>query len=33
VRPIQSILKDLTDVHQPLLKVAEAIEEAAAKDE
>lgn len=33
VRPIQSILKDLADVHQPLLKVAEAIEEAAAKDE
>ncbi|CAG8902612.1 unnamed protein product [Penicillium egyptiacum] len=33
VRPIQSILKDLTDVHQPLLKVAEAIEEAATKDE
>ncbi|CAI7636614.1 unnamed protein product [Penicillium glandicola] len=32
VRPIQSILKDLADVHQPLLKVAEAIEEAAAKD-
>ncbi|CAG8250357.1 unnamed protein product [Penicillium nalgiovense] len=33
VRPIQSILKDLTGVYQPLLKVAEAIEEAAAKDE
>ena len=33
VRPIQSILKDLTGVHQPLLKVAEAIEEAATKDE
>jgi citrate synthase len=33
VRPIQSILKDLTGVHQPLLKVAEAIEEAAAKDD
>lgn len=32
VRPIQSILKDLTDVHQPLLKVAEAIEQAAQKD-
>ncbi|OQE36827.1 hypothetical protein PENCOP_c011G03351 [Penicillium coprophilum] len=33
VRPIQSILKDLSDVQQPLLKVAEAIEEAASKDE
>ncbi|KAI3293261.1 hypothetical protein DTO002I6_4912 [Penicillium roqueforti] len=33
VRPIQSILKDMTDVNQPLLKVAEAIEEAASKDE
>ncbi|KAJ5190013.1 hypothetical protein N7491_007946 [Penicillium cf. griseofulvum] len=33
VRPIQSILKDLAYVHQPLLNVAEAIEEAAAKDE
>ncbi|KAJ5371608.1 hypothetical protein N7517_003614 [Penicillium concentricum] len=33
VRPIQSILKDLSHVHQPLLKVAEAIEEAASKDE
>lgn len=33
VRPIQSILKDLADVHEPLLKIAEAIEEAAAKDE
>ncbi|KUM57547.1 hypothetical protein ACN42_g9626 [Penicillium freii] len=33
VRPIQSILKDLADVDQPLLKVAEAIEEAATKDE
>ncbi|KAJ5193552.1 hypothetical protein N7449_009694 [Penicillium cf. viridicatum] len=33
VRPIQSILKDLTDVHQPLLKVAEAIEGVASKDE
>lgn len=33
VRPIQSILKDLADVHQPLLKVAEATEEVAAKDE
>lgn len=33
VRPIQSILKDLADVHQPLLKVAEVIEEAATKDE
>lgn len=33
VRPIQSILKDLAYVDQPLLKVAEAIEEAATKDE
>ncbi|KXG51976.1 Citrate synthase-like, core [Penicillium griseofulvum] len=33
VRPIQSILKDLAYVHQPLLKVAEAIEETAAKDD
>ncbi|KAJ5521091.1 hypothetical protein N7463_001544 [Penicillium fimorum] len=33
VRPIQNILKDLTDFHQPLLKVAEAIEEAATNDE
>ncbi|KAJ5953048.1 uncharacterized protein N7479_011461 [Penicillium vulpinum] len=33
VRPIQSILKDLEGVHQPLIKVAEAIEEAAANDD
>lgn len=32
VRPIQSILKDMSDIHQPLLKVAEAIEDAAEKD-
>jgi citrate synthase len=33
VRPIQSILKDLTGVHQPLLQIAEAIENAAEKDD
>jgi citrate synthase len=33
VRPIQSILKDLTHVDQPLLKIAETIEKAAEKDE
>ncbi|KAJ5153628.1 uncharacterized protein N7500_009067 [Penicillium coprophilum] len=33
VRPIQSILKDLSGVQQPLLKVAQAIEECASKDE
>ncbi|EKV06554.1 Citrate synthase [Penicillium digitatum PHI26] len=33
VRPIQSILKDLIHINQPLLKVAEAIEDAAAKDD
>jgi citrate synthase len=33
VHPIQSILKDLTDVHQPLLQVAEAIEKAAENDD
>ncbi|KAJ5307003.1 hypothetical protein N7508_006018 [Penicillium antarcticum] len=33
VHPIKSILKDLTHVDQPLLKVAEAIEMAAGKDD
>jgi citrate synthase len=33
VRPIQSILKDLDHVDQPLLKVAQAIEKEAEKDE
>ncbi|KAJ5781322.1 hypothetical protein N7457_006482 [Penicillium paradoxum] len=33
VRPIRSILEDLSGVHQPLLKAAEAIEEAAGKEE
>lgn len=33
VDPIRSILRDLSDVQQPFLKVAEAIEEAADKDD
>lgn len=33
VRPIQSILKDMSNIDQPLLRVAEAIEDAAGKDE
>ncbi|KAJ5125050.1 uncharacterized protein N7515_008875 [Penicillium bovifimosum] len=33
VRPIQTILRDLRHVHQPLLEIAEAIEEVAGKDE
>lgn len=33
VNPIRSILSDLRHVHQPLLKVAEAIEQAAEKDD